>query len=150
MGKSFSIDTIHGTDLFCLKQRSWFDIFSRANLRDMSWQAAKSYILIIIILCHQHGYPRPFLATTPYRLSLQAGPQGYIPYPHRASVCRFKLVALLLLGHARGVHWRTSFMSSSLLLQQFLACLVHLTLIVFVMSGCWPYSCCCWWKKRFI
>ena len=41
-------------------------------------------------------------------------------------------------GFARpyeGVHRRTSLMSSSLLLQQCLACLVHLTLIVFVMGG---------------
>ena len=41
-----------------------------------------------------------------------------------------------------GVHRRTSFMSSSLLLQQCPACLVHLTLIVFVIGGRWPYSCC--------
>ena len=47
-----------------------------------------------------------------------------------------------------GVHRSTSLMSSSLLLQQCLACLVRLTLIVFVMGGRWPYSwcflgCCC-------
>ena len=36
----------------------------------------------------------------------------------------------------------TSFMSSSLLLQQCPACLVRLTLIVFVMGGEWPYSWC--------
>ena len=41
-----------------------------------------------------------------------------------------------------GVHRRTSLMSSSLLLQQCPACLVHLTLIVFVMGGRWPYSWC--------
>ena len=34
-----------------------------------------------------------------------------------------------------GVHWRTSLMSSSLLFQQYPACLVCLTLIVFVMGG---------------
>ena len=33
-------------------------------------------------------------------------------------------------------------MSTSLLLQQCPACLVCLTLIVFVMGGKWPYSCC--------
>ena len=33
-------------------------------------------------------------------------------------------------------------MSSSLLLQQCLACLVGLTLIVFVMEGRWPCSWC--------
>ena len=47
-----------------------------------------------------------------------------------------------------GVHRSTSLMSSSLLLQQCPACLVHLTWIVFVMGGRWQYSwcfvgCCC-------
>ena len=41
-----------------------------------------------------------------------------------------------------GVHWSTSLMSSSLLLQQCSACLVRLTCIVFVTSGRWPYSWC--------
>ena len=41
-----------------------------------------------------------------------------------------------------GVHWSTSLMSSSLLLQQCPACLVHLTWIVFMMGGRWPYSWC--------
>ena len=41
-----------------------------------------------------------------------------------------------------GVHWSTSLMSSSLLLQQCPACLVRLTCIVFVMGGKWPYSWC--------
>ena len=40
------------------------------------------------------------------------------------------------------VHRRTSLMSSSLFLQQCPACLVHLTLIVFMIGGRWPYSCC--------
>ena len=50
----------------------------------------------------QHGYPQPSLATPTYRSSLLAGYQGYIPYPHRAAVCRFELVTLLLLGHVSG------------------------------------------------
>ena len=41
-----------------------------------------------------------------------------------------------------GVHGRTLPMSLSLLLQQCPACLVRLTLIVFVMGGRWSYSCC--------
>ena len=41
-----------------------------------------------------------------------------------------------------GVHRSTSLMSSSLLLQQCPACLVHLTWIVFMMGGKWPYSWC--------
>ena len=41
-----------------------------------------------------------------------------------------------------GVHRSTSFMSSSLLLQQCPACLVRLTWIVFVKGSRWPYSWC--------
>ena len=41
-----------------------------------------------------------------------------------------------------GVYWSASLMSSSLLFQQCLACLVYLLLIVFVMGGRRPYSCC--------
>ena len=41
-----------------------------------------------------------------------------------------------------GVHRGTSIMSSSLLLQQCPACLVHLIFIVFVMEGWWPYIGC--------
>ena len=40
------------------------------------------------------------------------------------------------------VHRSTSLISSSLLLQQWPACLVRLTSIVFVMGGRWPY---CWY-----
>ena len=47
-----------------------------------------------------------------------------------------------------GVHRSTSLMSSSLLLQQCLACLVRLTCIVFVMGGRWPYSWCLVWCCR--
>ena len=39
------------------------------------------------------------LATPPYRPSLLAGPQGYIPYLHRAVACRFELFTVALLGH---------------------------------------------------
>ena len=38
-----------------------------------------------------------------------------------------------------GVYRSTSLMSSSLLQQQ---CLVRLILIIFVVGGRWPYSCC--------
>ena len=41
-----------------------------------------------------------------------------------------------------GVHRSTSLMSTSQVLQQCPACLVHLTWIVFVMRGRWLYSWC--------
>ena len=65
------------------------------------------FIIISIKSHHQHGYPRPSLATPPYRPLLPAGLQGYIPYRHRAAVCRFELVVLPLLVHVNvstGVH----------------------------------------------
>ena len=92
--------------------------------------------IIIILSCHQHGYPWPSLATPPYRSSLLAGPQGYVPYPHIAAGCPD------FARPCEGVHWRTSLMSTSLLLQKCPARLVRITLIVFVMGGLWPYSCC--------
>ena len=58
--------------------------------------------IIIIMSCCKHRYPWPSLATPPYRSSLLADPLGYIPYLHRAAVCKFKLVILLLFGHMTG------------------------------------------------
>ena len=52
--------------------------------------------------CHLHRYSWPSLATSPYHSSPPAGLQGYIPYPHIAAVCMFKLVVLLFLGHMWG------------------------------------------------
>ena len=63
----------------------------------------KKYIIIIIIMSrYQHGYSWPSLATPPYCPLLSADSQGYIPYRHRAAVCRFELVALSLLVHGKG------------------------------------------------
>ena len=44
---------------------------------------------------YQQGYFWPSLATSPYSPLLPTGPQGYIPYRHRAAACRFKLDVLL-------------------------------------------------------
>ena len=90
-------------------------------------------LIIIIMLCYQHGYPWPSLAISPYHSSPLVGLQGYIPYPHRAASFAWPYV---------DVHRSTSLISSSLLLQQCPACLVHLTWIVLVMGGRWPYSWC--------
>ena len=69
-------------------------------------------------------------------------PSGLHPVPSH-SCCMY-----VRAGHpafARpyaGVHWSTSLMTSSLLLQQCSACLVRLTWIVFVMRDRRPYSVC--------
>ena len=89
---------------------------------------------IIIMSCHQHGYPWPSLATPPYHPSLLAGPPGYIPYLHR----------MLYVGRSvfawpcDGAHKSTSLISLTLLLQQCPVYLVHLILIVFMMGSRWP------------
>ena len=102
--------------------------------------------------CHHHHHvvrlARISLSTSPYHSLPLAGLQGYIPYHHIAAVCMFELVILLLIGHIGGVHRSMSITSSSLLLQQCPACLVHLAWIVFMIGGRWLYSwclvgCCC-------
>ena len=46
--------------------------------------------------------PDPLSPLIHISLSLLAGLQSYIPYPHIAAVCMFELVVLLLLGHMWG------------------------------------------------
>ena len=60
------------------------------------------YSIIIILSSHQQGYHWPYLAAPPYRSLLPVSPQAYTPYPHKAAVCRFELVARLLLVHTKG------------------------------------------------
>ena len=97
---------------------------------------------LIILSCYQHGYFWASLATPPFLPLLLAGLPGIIQYLHRAAVCMFELDALPLLVPVKGFHRTTSLTSSSLLLQQCPAGLVCLLLIVFVINGWWPYSCC--------
>ena len=75
-------------------------------------------IIIIIMSSYQHEYPWSSLTNPPYRPLLPAGLQGYIPYWHKAAVCRFELIVLPLLGHVNGstgVHylWARPYFSSS-------------------------------------
>ena len=59
------------------------------------------------------------------------------------SCCRKVLVGHQTLARpCEKVHRKTSLMSSSLLLQQYLAWLVDLIWMVFEMGGKWPYSWC--------
>ena len=79
-----------------------------------------------------------------FSLSFIASSRSSGPHPVYSHSCWMYVCA----GHpafARpyvGVHSSTSLMSSSLLLQQWPACLVRLTRIVFMMGGRWPYSWC--------
>ena len=70
-------------------------------------------------------------------------------YPVSAQSCCIEVLAShpAFACPCEGVHRSMSLMSSSLLRQQCPTCLVHLTRIVFIMGGRWPYSCrfvgCC-------
>ena len=63
--------------------------------------------VVFLTFHHHHLVPSTRISLTLYhhplyRSALPAGPHGYTLYPHRAAVCRFELVALLLLGHVKG------------------------------------------------
>ena len=92
-----------------------------------------SALLNIIIMLHRYLWPS--LTTSPYRPSLPADPLGYILYLNRAGRPAFA-------RPCEGAHKSTSLMSLFLLLQQCPTCPVHIILIVFMMGGRWPYSCC--------
>ena len=86
------------------------NIKNRLNLKHIQvwvikfWGKELEYIVIIIIIMsrYQHGYFWPSLATPTCSPLLLAGPQSYIPYRHRATVCRFEVDVLPLLVHVKG------------------------------------------------
>ena len=96
---------------------------------------------------HYHVTPSVRISLTLSRhpsLSSFASGRSSGPHPVSAQSCCM-LVRAGRPAFARpceGVHRSTSLMSSSLLLQQCPACLVRLTLIVFVMGGRRPYKWC--------
>ena len=96
---------------------------------------------------YHHVVPpaRIFLILSPhFSLSFIAfgGSSGLHPVSSQ-SCCTYVLAGRPAFARPyEGVHRSTSLMSSSLLLQQYPACLVRLTWIVFVMGGRWPYSWC--------
>ena len=141
MDSSISINDMNWVSVM-LWLTCWTPILSKTS--STSSRAIKftfgRIIVIIIMLCRLHGYPWPSLATSPYPSSPLAGLQGNIPYPQIAAKCSSWLSRFC--SAICGVHRSTSLMSSSLLLQQCPACLVHLTWIVFVMGGRWPHSWC--------
>ena len=103
-------------------------------------------IIINIMLCYQHGYFWPSLATPPYRPLLSADPQGYIPYRHRAAVCRFELDILPLLVPVKGstgVHhlWaRQKIIICSISVQQHLKLNMQHHLVTFYISCVIKYA----------
>ena len=85
--------------------------------------SARMSLTLSIILCFQQVFRATFVSAPSYCMYILAG---------RLSFSR----------PCEAVHRSTSLLSSSLLLQQYLACMVRLTLIDFVMCGRWQYSCC--------
>ena len=113
------------------------------------------YIYIYIYIYHHHHHVVPLA-----RISLTLSPhfsQSFITSSRSSGlhpISSHSCFMYVLAGHPAlawpyaEVHRSTSLMSVFLLLQQYPACLVHLTWIVFMMGGRWPYSwclvgCCC-------
>ena len=122
----------HYVKLNCLKWNCfwhWNRIYVKLNF----WNRT---VLIFHHHHHDHDHVLP-LAPISVTLSCHSS-QSFITsgwsserHPQRVAVCRFELVTLLLLGHVRGFIGKRHQLCS--------ACLVGLTLIVFVMGGRCPY-----------
>ena len=91
----------------------------------------------IIKLHYSHGFPWHSLGIYPYHPLLPTGLLDDILCLYKAVLGKF-----LLVSQHWHVHVRMSLLSSSLLLQQYPACLVHLIWMVFKMGGRWPYNSC--------
>ena len=113
-------------------------------------QVLKKYLVILTVIrlyiYHRHHVmPQAWISLTLYRhfsLSFIASGRSLGLHLVSSNSCCMYIRA----GHPAfaqpyvGVYRSTSLMSLSLLLQQCPACLVHLTWIVFMMGGKWPYS----------
>ena len=100
-----------------------------------------------IYIYHHHVVPLARISLTFYRhfshLFIDSGRSSGLHPVSSHSCCMYVRASRPAFARLYvGVHRSTSLMSSSLLLQQYPACLVHLTWIVFVMGGRWPYSWC--------
>ena len=87
------------------------------------------FITIIILSCHPARISlTPLSATLPISfIASGSSPQGYIPNPHWAAVCRLQASRFAFARPCEGVHRGTSLMSSPCFPQQCPACVVRLT-----------------------
>ena len=115
----------------------------------MKLKSPKETIHFLYYICHHHHHVAPpawisLTLSRHFSLSFIASGRSSGLHPVSSYSCCMYVQA----GHPAfaqpylGVHRSTSLMSSSLLLQQYPACLVHLAWIVFVMGGRWPYRWC--------
>ena len=119
----------------------------------MSWLEDQKKRQSVVFHHHHHVVPLARISLTLSRhfsLSFIASGRSSRLHPVSShSCCMYVLTGRPAFAWSYvGVHWSTSLMSSSLLLQQCPTCLVRLTWIVFMMGGRWPYSwclveCCC-------
>ena len=104
------------------------------------------YIYIYIyIFHHQVALLAQISLTLSHHLSISSSASGMSSRLHPESVqsCWQVLVEWPTIAHqCAGVHWRISLMSSSLLLQQCLTCIICLIRMVLEIGGRWSYSCC--------
>ena len=94
---------------------------------------------------HHHVVPSARLSLTlsrhPSLSSITFGrSSGLHPASAQSSSIQVRAGRSAFARPCEGVHRSKSLISSSLLLQECPACLVRLILIVFVMSGRWPYN----------
>ena len=110
-----------------------------------------NYLCVCVCVCvdiyHHHVVPPAWISLTLSRhvsLSFIAFGRSSGLHPISSHSCCMYVRAChpAFAWPYAGVHWSTSLMSSSLLLQQCPVCLVHLTCIVFMMGGKWLYSWC--------
>ena len=95
---------------------------------------------------HPHVVPLAWISLTLsplFLLFVASGRSSGLHPVSSHSCCMYVLVDCPAFARPYvGIHWSTSLMSSSLLLQQCPVCLVRLTWIVFVMQGRLAYSWC--------
>ena len=121
---------------------------------------SKKIVSFLIFICLYHHHHHHHHVVWPAQISLTLSPHVSLSFiaSGRSSglhpVSSHSCCMYVRAGHPAfnwpyvGVHRSTSLTSSSLLLQQCPACLVHLAWIVFVIGGRWPSSwcpvgCCC-------
>ena len=115
--------------------------FKILNIRKLFSLSLDIYIYIYIYIYHHYQVPQArisLILSRHFSLSFIASGRSSGQHPVSSHSCWMYAFARPYVG----VHRSTSLMSSSLLLQQYPACLVRLTWIVFVIGGRWLYSWC--------
>ena len=110
------------------------------------FQVTWIYIYIYIYHHHHHVVPRAQISLTLSRhfsrSFIASGRSSELHPVSSLSFCMYVRAGCPAFARPyEGVHRSTSLMSLSLLFQQYPACLVRLTCIVFVMGGRWLVGC---------